>query len=934
MSNTIFNPFTKTQTSIGSSPFVNVYNQNAKQGIGIQDKNSNLLFNPFSINNSMPNVQHTNNQPIIANQSYIQSSTINAFNKIPMGTGSIIPISQTNHLPYSNNGISTNLNTSNFPAPLGYTNNFNNNISPNLSSNNSIWNPNQLVSSNPSNKGVNDATNEFSYNNNVPKKGTTEAQHFMEHIFEETDYESGNKLFSRTLKSIEGKKAYSIFSKEELRAIDYKLKKSSQFQISTFPNLGMNPLNMQYQQTGYSNNIFNQQIAPPNTTVATPLFQSNSILRPTQDNNYIATANTISNFSLNSGNNVSFPGLSLNDNSSNQMSNNNQGVNNFLVRPSAVSFNSLNPWNNNNYLNNQYQNMQHAINISQLEEHNKKLNEDYLGVKQIFEQIKPELDYESIFKRIDEQDKFSEIEAQNMQIYSNKLSNFKAYKSLFSQDKNLLQYHLNNQSSNIQPSKSIGIKSQFSWTTQSLQNSNKKGSTELLMDNPVQKMYSDPLIENAGAGSYTTKANTYNLIETPPRSQKKTFENPIMTRQDLSKEFKKFPSISNFSTNSIMVSNPNETQFSKQQETTGTFNNPRNDLLVTFNENDELLPGICLIRSRINYRENKEFDGLLVDILASDDIKVSQLKEGILYKLVQCNIVDPSEELGAQDVMIVTKVGNLLDEDLIKGIPYLTYLVSESEIENTDDEYKFFGNVVEFYINSQTPKEIKGNMSRTQLDDSISSIDENEDKVETSKSRKEDSKKPTSTEREIGEFKINFEEESKALSTSAFNPFDKPYNSRLNENSKAYLFDDYAPKCTTLDSSPIISELNNMTKDELRTVSNFKLSNQFGSVEFLAPVDLTYQNIDKIVSISELCLTIYKDSAIPAKYEKLNCPVKITLYKMYPPVSAMRNQNIFSLFLEELIEELHYKKASFIEYSPQEDYKLIFQKECLDPTVF
>ena len=49
--------------------------------------------------------------------------------------------------------------------------------------------------------------------------------------------------------------------------------------------------------------------------------------------------------------------------------------------------------------------------------------------------------------------------------------------------------------------------------------------------------------------------------------------------------------------------------------------------------------------------------------------------------------------------------------------------------------------------------------------------------------------------------------------------------------------------------SPKESELRQMTEKQLKRVIDFSISNEYGRIEFLEPVDLTYQNIGVNIQI-------------------------------------------------------------------------------------
>jgi nuclear pore complex protein Nup98-Nup96 len=67
---------------------------------------------------------------------------------------------------------------------------------------------------------------------------------------------------------------------------------------------------------------------------------------------------------------------------------------------------------------------------------------------------------------------------------------------------------------------------------------------------------------------------------------------------------------------------------------------------------------------------------------------------------------------------------------------------------------------------------------------------------------------------------------------------------------------------------------------ELESVKSFKVSNEFGSVEFIGETDVTRVDLGDIINIEEKNLEVYDDERHvdkPAVGQKLNKPAIITL---------------------------------------------------------
>ena len=77
-----------------------------------------------------------------------------------------------------------------------------------------------------------------------------------------------------------------------------------------------------------------------------------------------------------------------------------------------------------------------------------------------------------------------------------------------------------------------------------------------------------------------------------------------------------------------------------------------------------------------------------------------------------------------------------------------------------------------------------------------------------------------------------------------------------------------------------------MSKTELKEVENYKVFNEFGSIEFFGITDLTQVDLCDIVTISQSNVEVYDDvrhaQSKPAVGYKLNKPALITLNNIRP----------------------------------------------------
>jgi hypothetical protein len=77
-----------------------------------------------------------------------------------------------------------------------------------------------------------------------------------------------------------------------------------------------------------------------------------------------------------------------------------------------------------------------------------------------------------------------------------------------------------------------------------------------------------------------------------------------------------------------------------------------------------------------------------------------------------------------------------------------------------------------------------------------------------------------------------------------------------------------------------------MSTEELKNVSNFTITNEHGSIEFLGETDLTDVDLEDIITIEEGGVEVYDETRhrpYPKRGEKLNKPAKITLFNIELP---------------------------------------------------
>jgi len=56
-----------------------------------------------------------------------------------------------------------------------------------------------------------------------------------------------------------------------------------------------------------------------------------------------------------------------------------------------------------------------------------------------------------------------------------------------------------------------------------------------------------------------------------------------------------------------------------------------------------------------------------------------------------------------------------------------------------------------------------------------------------------------------------------------------------------------------------MAKLSRMTAEQLKSVSEFKVENEFGSIEFLGETDLTNVDLADAITIERCCVEVYDD---------------------------------------------------------------------------
>lgn len=129
-------------------------------------------------------------------------------------------------------------------------------------------------------------------------------------------------------------------------------------------------------------------------------------------------------------------------------------------------------------------------------------------------------------------------------------------------------------------------------------------------------------------------------------------------------------------------------------------------------------------------------------------------------------------------------------------------------------------------------------------------------------------------------------------------------------------FIEYVPKTKKYQTVPALKDLNNMTREELEKVQNFTIFNKFARIIFKGYTDVTYLNLDEIVTLEELYVNVYDRISPPEENEKLNKESRIFIYH-FECDEYQESDEDFADFIENIKRNLHEKNAKFINYDPK-----------------
>ena len=901
------------------------------------NSSSTILKNPFLTNNST-----VSNLTTPFNNNFSSSSS-NNYGSVSGSSLSNNLVSQSNNQSgtiFRNNILTPQQNNQIFGVPSNLHNNINNNTSMapsqlsngNLNMNKSpfstLSNSNQTTigglstnmnTTNSYSNGflsnglqrqdvlsINNVQNKFPISNNHRDYKTVGTIDYLNHkdLVEQLINEKGGKE-TYTHHTIETKEPYLNAQKEELRAIDYKINQqtihlnknnSNNSNFSGLNNSNITFSNNQVNSYGTNNTPFNNiSMNKPTPFTNTLNYNNNTIInnQPSGISNTFSHTNPLllpntltalpvfnASPSLPILNNTTFQNSVFNSNLNSNLNQklNPLAINNLIPNQTTVSF--LNPPSNS--ITNQYNNLsKFRVSSFDDEKFNKLSYEDPLAIRHKFE-ITPDEMIKTVIEASEKIDKNREFQDVNQQKHLNMSFQNQSFKD---RSKFFTNHYNNNNEFNM-------LKTLKNKKAKELSN-NKSSINSNLMENIHFSSNPSNSLENQLRLSNTSIVKSFDLDSII--SNRKLNEFNITNRQ-LSNNLERIDEEKSIYTSQLTINQDN-----------------RNIKLEDYlHSQSEIQPNVGLVKLQVKSK-NMECNDKIIDLLVNINITGAHLKHGVIRKLIELDYISESDICS---IDIITKTGQLKDKDRIIDQEYMFYMISTEDYssiihqrKSNNQDYNdylinsiYFNNIPQLIIENKSLFDNKEN----DLNNSVSSIGE-QNNLKSSNILNSDCQEPNSHNNAFNQISLKIEE---------FNPTD-----------------DYVPKCEKYLITPSLANLSVLDKADLRKIQNFKVENEHGIIEFLEEVDLTYVNIDEVVDIDDLVVSLYSNINVPRKYYKLNVPCRYTLFNFFPVKEAIHDKKYFNHFLDVTIKELNSKGATLIDYDLENNFRITFERDCIEPRI-
>lgn len=120
-------------------------------------------------------------------------------------------------------------------------------------------------------------------------------------------------------------------------------------------------------------------------------------------------------------------------------------------------------------------------------------------------------------------------------------------------------------------------------------------------------------------------------------------------------------------------------------------------------------------------------------------------------------------------------------------------------------------------------------------------------------------------------------------------------------------------------TSPSRHELAQMTPEQLKSVPNFTIENDWACIAYTVPVDVTYVNLDEIVTLKHKVIAMYdglEEHQVPKVGEKLNNRAVLT-YKHYEVPLVQGQKMELQKFIVKMIQTMHSQEMQFVSYDQE-----------------
>jgi hypothetical protein len=159
------------------------------------------------------------------------------------------------------------------------------------------------------------------------------------------------------------------------------------------------------------------------------------------------------------------------------------------------------------------------------------------------------------------------------------------------------------------------------------------------------------------------------------------------------------------------------------------------------------------------------------------------------------------------------------------------------------------------------------------------------------------------------------EDLSSFKSEFSYSLIDYPLDTDDRDSRSIYRRPEYCPIAFRYKTDPPMKDLIRMSREELEKVRNFTVYNEHGKIMFKnIPTDVTYLNLDEIITISPLFVDVYGNVDPPKLGEKLNKEARIFIYNFELPQEAQNSDEAYAEFILKIKEKLEEKNAQFMNY--------------------